>query len=422
MERNRAGAYWLASERVVAALVGLLTTFLVARFMGPVDFGTFAFIFASIGLGLAAGQLGMDSLLVRSFVKSDRPNGDIIGTAILIKAIANVISFGVVVVIVFATIDGSQTELRILMLSASVFALSSVTTVLGSWFKAREEFRSLFNVRVIAAIVSLAAKVAVVAFDLSIVAMAAAHILYFVMETVVCFVLFTRRKGAPVRSWIFDRSIAGDLFSRGLPLFFGTMVAATYMNIDMIMLRFYWDARTVGEYALIPQMLNAVQIIPYAITSAAFPAILALVGQNSDRDAAALCRRIYGQLLLFSVAALLLVVFVVRPLTPLVFGAEYEAALTPMLVAALAIPIIFMRHLGTKLFVAHSIRYDFVKMELAGLAANIFLNLLLIPLYAGVGAAIATGMAYFVSTIVMAFVFKRSRAIFLPILRPLGRG
>lgn len=421
MARNRIGAFWLASERVIAALVGLLTTFLVARFMGPVDFGIFAFIFASIGLGLAVGQLGMDSLLVRSFVQSDRPEGEIIGTAILIKALANVISFALVLVILVATIDGSQTELRILIMGASVFALSSVTTVLGPWFKAREDFKPLFNVRVISATISLAGKITVVAIDLSIFAMAAAHILYFVAETVVCFFLFARREGAPVHTWTFERSTARDLFSRGVPLFFATVIAATYMNVDMIMLRYFWDARTVGEYALVPQILNAVQIIPYAITSAAFPAILALVGQNSDRGAAALCRRIYIQLLLFSVATLLFVVFVVRPLTPLVFGPAYEASLKTMLVAAFAIPIIFMRHLGTKLFVAYNIRYDFVKMELAGLAANVVLNILLIPLYAGLGAAIATVMAYFFSTIVMALLFKRSRAIFIPILTRQGR-
>lgn len=410
-------AYWLASERIIAVLMGLITTFLVARFMGPVNFGIFAFIFASVGLGLAIGQLGMDSLLVRLFVNSESTEAEIIGTAVLIKAIANIVGYIAVFAVVIVSTDGSRNELAILIMSASVFALSSVTTVLGPWFKAKEDFKSLFEIRVLATIISLIVKVSVVVSDLSIVAMAAAHILYFVTETIVLLAFFLRKNGTPIRQWTYHKSVASDLISKGLPLFVGTMIAATYMNVDMIMLRFFWDAQAVGEYALVPQMLNAIQIIPYALTSAAFPMILVLVGKGDKVEVGNLCRRLYFQLLLFSVAALLLVIFVARPLTPILFGEAYQPTLVPLLISAFAIPLIFIRYLSTKLFVAYDVRYDFVKMELAGLCVNVGLNIALIPVYAGPGAAISTVIAYFTSTIVMALMLKRSRTIFLPMIR-----
>lgn len=397
--------------------MGLVTTFLVARFMGPVDFGVFAFVFATIGLGLTAGQLGMDSLLVRSFVNSDWSEGEIIGTAVLIKAAANVVGFVAVLLVVFLSTSGDTTELKILLLGASVFALSSLTTVLSPWFKAREDFKSLFTVRVIATAVSLTAKVAVVLSGLSIVAMASAHIMMFVVETIVLFALHRRGNGAPVRAWVFRKSVATDLVSRGLPLFIGTLIAVTYMNIDMIMLRILWDERAVGEYALVPQMLNAMQIIPYALTSAIFPTVLALVKTDSQTEVTRTCRRLYGQLMLFAIGGILVVIFVVRPLTPIVFGEAYQATLTPLLISAFAIPFIFIRYLSTKLIVAYDVRYDFVKMETAGLVANIGLNSILIPLYAGTGAAISTVTAYFISTIVMAFVLRKPREIFMPMLK-----
>ncbi|MBM1689165.1 flippase [Sulfitobacter geojensis] len=417
MSVSRTGAYWLASERIVAALTGLLTTFLVARFMGPIDFGVFAFVFASIGLGLAAGQLGMDSLLVRSFINLDWTEAEIIGTAVLIKAIANVVAFVIVLWIVIALTDGTEAELDIVVLSVSVFALSSVTTVLGPWFKAREDFRSLFKIRIVATVMSFVAKVAVVVSDLSIVAMAAAHILYFVAETITIIALHRRENGGPIRNWKYRKTVARDLVSRGMPLFIGTMIAVTYMNIDMVMLRFFWDAKSVGEYALVPQMLNAIQIIPYALTSAAFPVILALVRKGARNEVALLCRRIYGQLLLFSIMALLLVALVVRPLTPIVFGDAYQTTMTPMLISSFAVPFIFIRYLSTKLFVAYDVGYDFVKMELVGLSVNVALNLILIPRYAGSGAAFSTVVAYFTSTIFMPCLLMKSREIFLPMLK-----
>jgi O-antigen/teichoic acid export membrane protein len=176
------------------------------------------------------------------------------------------------------------------------------------------------------------------------------------------------------------------------------MFAVMYMSADVVALRFLTTPRVVGEYALIPQILQATQIIPFAITLAAFPALVA----NNERGGEHLLRHGAGiarTLVLLGSFCGLALILVVPPILPLAFGEEYTVTGSLLRVAALSLPFLFLRQLTTKMFICVERGKLLAGIEAAGFASAVLLNVLLIPRYGAFGAAASTVISYALTTL-----------------------
>ena len=91
------------------------------------------------------------------------------------------------------------------------------------------------------------------------------------------------------------------------------------------------------------------------------------------------------------------------------FGAEYVKSSLILSIHIWACIFVFQRALFSKwLIITNNYRYS-LYTHLIGAFSNIVLNILLIPLYAGVGAAIASLISYGLAGFVSLLFFKQTR-------------
>jgi O-antigen/teichoic acid export membrane protein len=112
---------------------------------------------------------------------------------------------------------------------------------------------------------------------------------------------------------------------------------------------------------------------------------------------------------------------------PLLFGREYEGAVGSFLVLTPGMAALALSRVLSRYFAAVHRQRALLVLRAASLAANVLLNLVLIPRHGIVGAALASLLSYGVEALGIAWLFladsKRSaREVFLPRaadLRPL---
>lgn len=219
-------------------------------------------------------------------------------------------------------------------------------------------------------------------------------------------------------AWRFDREVVRFL-ARNVPVFGGILVVATlYARADVFLLSTLSGLTAVGFYTAAYRLFALSQVVPKSFNTSIYPVLSHLFVHSPDgyRRAKSLSIR-YTVVLLLPVAAG--IHGVAEPVMRLLFGTEFvEAAPILRVVIWTLVPYGVTKVLASSLFASNRQVID-LNVNLLGLAANLALNLLLIPRYGAVGCAWSTliSMVFFLAC---QFFFLRREM--LPIVRHAALG
>lgn len=192
------------------------------------------------------------------------------------------------------------------------------------------------------------------------------------------------------------------------PLMLNHFLATIFFQIDVVILQAIKGAVVVARYSVAYRWLLAINVIPAFFTQALLP----LMSRQAREDKAAL-KRNYGLALkiLVIIALPLAVVFTfwAEPLTNLLGGAEYlpDGAIALQLMIW-SIPIGWMNSLTQYVLVAVDLQRRITHAFIVAVAFNIFTNLIFIPQYSFVAAAITTIFSELVLFIGFAALLQRA--------------
>ena len=186
-----------------------------------------------------------------------------------------------------------------------------------------------------------------------------------------------------------------------------------YMKIDHIMLGEILGSQAVGIYSAATRISEIWYFIPTAIASSISPAIFSA---KKEGDEILYYRRIQQLLRLLSIIAIVIAVpmsFLSGDIVTLLFGPEYSAAGSILVIHIWAAFFVFMGVGASSWFIAEGLTYLTFRRTLIGAVMNILLNFILIPMYGGVGAAIATVISQAFASFLSNGFSAKSRRILL---------
>ncbi len=187
-----------------------------------------------------------------------------------------------------------------------------------------------------------------------------------------------------------DVGLLRGMVRESWPLMLNHFLATIFFQIDVVILQALKGAVVVAQYSVAYRWLLAINVIPAFFTQALLP----LMSRQAREDRAALRRNYTLALkLLVALALPLAVVFTLlaEPLTYLLGGAEYlpNGAIALQLMIW-SIPIGWMNSLTQYVLVAVDLQRRITGAFVVAVAFNIGSNLLFIPSYSFVAAAITT--------------------------------
>jgi PST family polysaccharide transporter len=196
-------------------------------------------------------------------------------------------------------------------------------------------------------------------------------------------------KGNSFWLWRWSSTVAKTLLKESLPLIFSGFAIMIFMKIDQIMIGQMIDDQAVGVYSAAVRISELWYFIPAAIVSSVAPSIYA-AKDNSEGSYYQRIRQLFQILNCIALVIALPMTFLSDKIIGVMFGSSYAAAGTILAVHIWTSIFVFMGFASSPWFIAEGLNHISLGKTVFGAILNIILNYLLIPTYAGLGAAIAT--------------------------------
>ncbi|RII25020.1 MAG: flippase [Geobacter sp.] len=394
---------WLFANNLLRMGVGLLVNIWVTRYLGPEQFGLLSYATAFVFVFSSIAAMGLDWVVVRNIVRDPSCRDETLGTAFMLKLAAGAITLGLTLAAIFIVRPADH----LTRLLVAIVALGIVFQAFGTinfWFQSQVQSKYSVLVKSVAFLIVSAAKITLIWFEAPLVAFAWAGLAEIVLGSAGLVAAY-RFQGHFIKTWRATWAMAKVLLRDCWPLMLTDIVMLAYMRIDQVILGEIAGNTEVGIYSAAVLLAETWLFIPMAVTSSLFPSVVE--ARESDETLFHDRLQKYYNLMAFLGYAIALPVSIVANwIVPFLFGAAYAKAgpmLTGLIWAGLFINLSVAR--SSYLTVMNWTRIHFIA-DLLGCALNITLNLILIPRFGGMGAVIASLVAYWAVAHGSCFLFK----------------
>ena len=220
-----------------------------------------------------------------------------------------------------------------------------------------------------------------------------------------------------IRFFSFDKKLTGALFKYGVPVSLATMLQTIGNSTDRYLLVWLDSLSSAGIYSVASSMLGTSLSMLLASLSVAFYPIVLNALENNDKQEVINSLNQYACIFIgFSIPAVIGLVMVAPNLLSLLIGEDFLSG-TLQVFPWLALSELFYGLQAFYFAVSFQISKNtigLVWIMLASTVINIILNIVLIPEYSIVGAAIATVISSFVGLLLTYFFGNRLYILPLP--------
>jgi O-antigen/teichoic acid export membrane protein len=387
----------------VALFVGIW----LARYLGPEQFGLLSYALAFVALFSAWSSLGLDDIIVRDIVQNPDGKDEILGTAFLLKVLGGAMAFLAAVGTVFVLRSGdvlSQWLVGIIGLGAVFQAFN----VIEFWFHSQVQAKYAVFARNAAFLLCSLGKIVLILTAAPLVSFAWIALLEVIAGATGLIVAYHCR-GGRLRNWGGSLKKATALLKDSWPLMLSGMVIMVYLRIDQVMLGEMAGNEEVGIYSVAVRLAEVWLFIPTAIYWSVFPSIVEAKGGGNEELFYERLQKLYNLMALSAYTIALPVTLLAQWLVPLLFGEAYARG--GLMLAVLVWANIFMglEMARSAFLTAMNWTRIYLLTVSLGCLLNIVLNFFLIPIYGGLGAVLASILAYWFAVHGSCFLFKPLR-------------
>lgn len=400
-----ANTAWLLGERVVSLSLALATGILVARYLGPHAFGQLSYAIALVGLFGTFTYLGLNGVATRDLVAQPGKRQEILGTTFALKLAGALVATSLV--IPMALLWEPDPQVRTLLIVLACALPFDAMNVISLWYYSRTEAKYAVVASIAGALVSAALKVGFVVGSLSLKWFAIATATQNAVTGIALLGIYFSQGCSPAK-WQVRREQSQALLAASWPLAVAAVIATIYLKIDQVMLAYFASHEAVGTYAVAARLSEVWYLFPAAISTSVFPSIVKASKMAADEYRTRM-RRLYTAMFYLSLSIAIPISFTSDIIIGILYGPDFHDSGTILTIHIWACPAMFMGAILTKWLITEG-RVSFVLIrDCCGAALNVILNLILIPSYAGVGAAVATVISYSISNLAIPFVDRRTR-------------
>jgi len=401
MNANRIlnNSFWIIGGKLGQAVLGLAVTMLSARYLGPSGYGIINYAAAIVAFAAPVMQLGLNSTLIQELIADPEREGEILGTAITMCLISSIAC--IVGVIAFAGITScGETETIIICGLYSLLLVFQALEMIQYWFQAKLLSKYTAMVMLAAYIIVSAYKIILLVTGSSIYWFAVSQALDFAIISAALLVIY-KRMGRQPFSFSFAR--AKDMFSRSRYYIVSSLMVTVFAQTDRIMLKMMLDEAAVGYYSAAVACAGMTGFVFSAIIESARPAILEQK-QHSQSEFQHGMTLLYSVIIYLALAQSAVVALFSGWIVKILYGTAYAATIPALRIVVWYTTFSYLGGTRTIWILAEEKQKYLLAINLGGALANVFLNLLLIPVWGINGAAVASLATQIFANVIMGYI------------------
>lgn len=397
-------SFWMIVQHLYSMITSLTVVALIARHLGPSDYGLINYCASVITIFTTLSGLGLDNVIVSEIIRKPEREGGYLGTALALRLVASLISYPLLLALVWMINPGDKILLIVAALQAASMVFQTYN-VLVYWFQIKLKMKYIsiamicaITVTSVLRIVLLTKKASVVWFSLSISVQA------FVAAVVVTS-FFLKQADVRLEVSVAD---ARDILKLSYNCIISSMSIIIYMQADKVILEKMTDSTQVGIYSAAVMLATYWQFIPTALIDSSRPVVLEKrkVSQVEYID---LFKLVMGGVNMVSFVFSLVMSCCSWLFIYFVYGEAYLSALIPLIILSWASYIGISGYTRTIWIIGESF-YKYEKWFTTTAAVlNIILDIVFIRQFGIIGASVATLITYVYEVLIVPLFFKETR-------------
>lgn len=404
--RQIRGSSLLLSGQFISKIINFAVQVLIVRYLTKSDYGAFAYALSVVALGESFATFGLDRAITR-FVPIYHEKQDynrLFGTLLMVLASMLGLGLGLVgLVYGFQNLIGEvyvkdQLALNLLLILVFLSPVQSLDDLLVGMFAVFTSSRAIFfRKHILAPGLKLVVVLLLILTQSSVYFLAAGYVSAgaFGITIYAGMLIRAMREQGLFQQFKWQTTIFPwrDIFAFTIPLLTSDLVYAVMNTLDAVMVQYYYSTVDVAGLRAVQPTAKLNQMVLTSFALLFTPAAARLFARN-DRQG---INDLYWQNAIW-VAVASFPIFVLTsslagPITTLLYGERYGDS--ALIMALLAFAYYFNAALGQNgltLKVFGKVRF-IVILNIAVVIVNFLANLLLIPRYGALGAAIGTTIA-----------------------------
>jgi O-antigen/teichoic acid export membrane protein len=374
-----------AAGEIIGKLGSLVLFAVLAREVGDARLGIFVFALAWAEVAMTPVGLGIDQFLLRQ-VAEDRTRLDsYYWNALYLKLLRGVPVVVGSIVLVYVLDYSTETRQTVAIITIALL-FETLARTLVNVFNAFERGELVAYSIVLQRLSSAALGLALLFAGYGVVAVALAYLLGAVLRLIQSFYLLHRRLGTPRR--VLPADVRLVIRKRSLTFTAQDIFGLVLARADVLLLAALASDSVVGLYGSAYRLFEATTFINIALTGA-FTAMFTYLGRDTTPPLASVFQRSVKLLLALQLPIAVSLGLLAEPLCVSFFGEEFRDSADPLRILAPVVVLFGVMVLASVLVLSRSRPKRMVYTVAVASVINIVLNLVLIPPYGEVGAALA---------------------------------
>ncbi len=378
-------AVLLASQTVGKILRFLLVIF-IARYLGNIGFGKYAFAISFTILFSILADMGLNTLITREIARDRSRASTYLGSALITKFTLALITFAVIAIVI-NLMHYPNATITAVYIAAFALIFNSLSSTLTTVYQAfeRMEYGAIIDVSVGALALVLTLLVIFLRYGLLVVM--SVYLLQSIVSLTLNSLIVSKKFVKPI--FMLNRKLGFDLLRTAVPMGLAGIFVTIYYRIDTVMLSTMKGDAVVGWYSAAYSLIFGLMFIQSSFNTAIFP-VLSRLSTDSPNSLKMVYERSFKYLfsmgLPIAVGTTLLAKRVILP----IYGQEYINSAGALQILIWSLAFIFVNGLLSNILIVTNREKQNAYIVGGGAALNIGLNLLLITSLSYRGAAIAT--------------------------------
>lgn len=399
---------WAVFAKLFSGLKLALLGIIIARYLGPKDFGVFSYVISFVSLFSVLAEFRLQSILIRDFSQNNINSKILLGSSFRICLFFASIGYLALSFIVYMLNDDNNVSLFILIYGLSYFF--QIFRFLKAFFVSRYLNKLIIRAEVIAAFIVLILGASFIYFKLSVVYFVVLRTLDVFVFSVLLIVLYTKLEGS-IMFWVYDVKVRKKLVLDSYPLVLSSFAVIIFNKIDQVMLRYIIDDYAVGQYSAAVSITGIISFIPIVLSESISPSLISR--RKRDIELYEKSKQSFSNILIWGSLVLSIIIMLLSPyIISILYGKDYHPAIAVMKVFAFKGLFVAMGAVAAQIMIIEAIHQLAYIKSIVGGIVNIVFNYVLISKIGIMGAVWASLLAFLLSSYLVHFFMKRYRYIF----------
>ena len=397
-------ASWLIVGKIAQMVISLVVGLFTARYLGPSNYGLINYATAYTAFFMAFCTLGINSVLVKDFIDHPDDEGKIIGTSLVLRGFSSFLSAGVIICLV-GVLDADEPTTILVTALCSLGLIFNIFETFHYWFQSKLKSKVTALVTLVAYVIAAMYKVVLLCLGKGVEWFAFATSLDYICVGVLLFVCYKKYGG---RKLSFSTETGRRILRKSVYFILPSLMVSIYGYADKFMLKHMLSDSDVGYYTTATALCGMWCFVLSAIIDSVYPSIM----EAHKKDAVLFEKRnrqLYAIVFYVSIAVSLMFCLFGKLAVLILYGEAYLPAVTPLRVITWFTAFSYLGVARNAWIVCENkgkyLKYIYALAALG----NVALNLVFIPLWGAVGAALASLLTQILTTMVLPFFIKGLR-------------